>query len=469
MKGLAALTALATAAWLAGCGALPTSADTPTVALAERFAAQPKTSQASRVGPWWTAFGDSGLDRAVEKVQAHNLDLEQARLRVAQSRALSDRALARARPRIDLGISASVDRLSAQTAQGNVPGFDPSTRNLGADVTATWEPDFFGRAAAAVAAENARTQASSADADALALSLSAETARRVMELRGLRAQERLAQDATQLEQDLLEVTEARHRGGLVTQAEVLRARAQLQNTQTNRERLKASVADALQALAVLLATTPATAAATVGDAPLPEPRGLEVFADTPAQVLAQRPDVAAAKYRLAAASADLAATAAERFPRVNLLASVGLVATSLATLGSTDALLATLAPSLTWRALDFGDLDADIAGSKASERAAAAAYKQAVLTAFADAETALTRISARQIELDAATRAARTQREVRDIARLQFERGVGELSAALEAQRLANNLERVRLESQQALAVAVVEGYRATMAGMGPP
>jgi outer membrane protein TolC len=129
-------------------------------------------------------------------------------------------------------------------------------------------------------------------------------------------------------------------------------------------------------------------------------------------------------------------------------------------------MLATFAPSLSWWALDFADLEAAAAGRKASEKAAAAAYKQVVLTAFADAETALTRVSARQGELQAAQRAARTQLEVWEVARLQFERGVGELSAALEARRLVNSLERERLGSQQALAVAVVEAYRATAAAV---
>ena len=67
----------------------------------------------------------------------------------------------------------------------------------------------------------------------------------------------------------------RGRGGLVTQADVLRARAQLQSTQASRERLKASVADAWQALTVLLAATPEQTAVVVGDSTLPKPRGLD--------------------------------------------------------------------------------------------------------------------------------------------------------------------------------------------------
>lgn len=467
----AAPAALAMALLLAGCAALPTPEASPAVALPERFAAQaaPAAAQKAPEGPWWLAFEDQGLDRAVAQVLAQNLDLEQARLRVEQSRALASQAVARTRPRMDVGASASVNRLSSQTAPAKAPGFDANTRSVGADLTASWEPDFFGRTAAVVAAETARAQASEADNAALALSLSAETARRVVELRGLQAQDRLAAEAVQLEQDLVAVAEAQFRGGAVNQADVWRARAQLQSAQASRDRLAGSMADALQALAVLLATTPSSAATTVGEAAMPKPRGLGAFAETPAQVLARRPDVAAAKFRLAAASADLAATAAERFPRVNLLASVGMAATSLATLGTTDALLATLAPSLAWRALDFGELDAAVASRKATEQAAAAAYKQTVLAAFADAETALARVAARQAEWDAALQAVHTQREVRDLAQLRFERGVGALSTALEALRVVNQLERERLESQQALAVAVVEVYRATMAGTAVP
>jgi NodT family efflux transporter outer membrane factor (OMF) lipoprotein len=464
-----ALTPIAIAALLVGCSALPTAEQKPKGALPEGFTSRPAPAETKLVGPWWQTFGDAGLTKAVEQVLAQNLELEQSRLRVEQSRALADRARTRNLPRVDVGASVSADRLSANTAQGSAPGFDRTTSSYGVDVIATWEPDFFGRMKASVAAEAARTQAFEAEAAALALSLSAETARRVIELRSLQAQGRLADEAVQIEQNLVSLVQARLRGGLVTQADVVRALAQLQSTEASRERLKASVADALQALAVLLAVTPEQAASVVGDSALPEPRGLEAFANTSVQVLAKRPDVAAAAFRLAAASADLTATAAERFPRVNLLASVGLAAASLSSLGTTDALLATFAPSLSWRVLDFGDLEAAVAGRKASEKTAAAVYKQAVLTAFADAETALTRVSARQGEFEAAKRAASTQLEVWEVTRLQFERGVGELSAALEARRLVNILERERLGSQQALAVAVVECYRATAADMAGP
>lgn len=461
-----AFSLIASTVVLFGCGSLPATEQSPSVDIPERFINQSMSSKESLTKNWWMIFDDSGLSRAVELALTHNHDLEQARLRVEQSRALAERARSRALPRVDLGGTASANRLSTQTTQGRVPGFDRTTNVFSSEITASWELDLFGRTRAAIAAEVARTQASEAEAVGLSLILSAETARRVIELRGLQAQDRLTEEAVQLEDDIVSLVEARLRGGLVTQAELLRARSQLHSTKTNRERLKASLADAVQALAVLLATTPTTAAATVGNSPLPEPKGLETFSDTPAEVLSKRPDVLAAEFRLKAASADLTAIATERFPRVNLLASVGLAASGLSSLGTTEALLATLAPSLSWRALDFGDLEAAVAGRKAAEKAAAVAYKQAVMTAFSDAETALSRVAARHDEMDAAKRAANMQQEVWEITRLQFESGVGELSVALEARRLVYILERERVGSQQALAVALIEGYRATAAGI---
>lgn len=460
MKGLA-LTVLA-AVLTAGCASAPPQADKLKVQVPERFSLQPNALQVNAAGSWWMSFKDDGLEKAVVRVLSQNLDLEQARLRVQQSRALADRVRSQSLPRLDLGASATVSRASAQTAQASTPGFDRTTQSLGVNATASWEIDLFGKNHAAQTAQQARVKVTEAELRGLALSLGAETARRVLELRGVQEQIRLADEAIAVERELVEVVEARFRGGQVTQADVMRVQAQLEATKVNRQRLNVTQSDATLALAALMAATPAEVQSIVGTGPLPAGPGLEAFATTPAAVLARRPDVEAAQQRLAAASSDLAAAAADKFPKVNLLASVGLAAARLSSLGGSDALLATIAPSATWRMFDFGELDAIVAERRASEQIAAAAYRQTVLNAFSEAESALSRIAARQDELDASSRAADTQQQAWELAKLQYEKGVGDLTVALEARRLLNSLQRDAAAARQALAVAEVEAYRVT-------
>ena len=453
------------AALLAGCGSVPPATVMPAVSLPDQFSRQTPGAEARASGRWWHRFDDLGLARAVDLVVSQNLDLEQAKLRVEQSRALADRVRLRSLPRVDLGASASSNRASLQTAQAAAPGFDRTTREVGVSVSASWELDLFGRNRAAQDAEQARVRVAQSEWQGLALTLSADTARRVLELRGVQEQLRLADEAMATEQALVEVVEARLRGGQVTQADLLRARAQLEATGAARTRLQAARSDALLALSLLLSDTPASVAALVGVGAIPSASGLAAFATTPAAVLSRRPDVMRARQQLEAASADLAATAAERFPKVNLLASVGLAAASLSSLGSSDAVLAAVAPSVSWRVIDFGDLQAQVAERKASEQIALAGYRQAMVNAFSDAETALNRVAEREEELRAAELAVAAQQQAWEQARLMYEKGVADLTVALEARRLLNTLQRDASTSRQSLAIASVEAVRATALG----
>lgn len=454
--------ALLVATLAAGCASAPPQAIKPAVSIPEYFSRQPTAFNVSADGAWWMSFQDEGLEKAVIRVLSQNLDLEQAVLRVQQSRALADRVRTQSLPRLDLGASATASRASTQTPQAATPGFDRTTQSLGVNARASWELDLFGKNLAALSAQQARVKVTEAELRGLALSLSAETGRRVLELRGVQEQIRLADEAIAVERELLEVVEARFRGGQVTQADVMRVKAQLETTRVNRQRLNVTQSDANLALAVLMASTPDEIQGIVGTGPLPVGPGLEAFATAPAAVLARRPDVEAAQQRLAAASSDLAVAAADKFPKVNLLASVGLAAARLSSLGGADALLATIAPSATWRVFDFGELDAIVAERRASEQIATAAYRQTVLNAFSEAESALTRISARQDELDVSQRAADVQRQAWELAKLQYEKGVGDLTVALEARRLLNSLKRDVTATRLALAAAEVEAYRVT-------
>lgn len=453
--------ALLVATVAAGCATAPPQEIKPEVLVPAQFSKQPADLQVNVAGAWWMSFQDEGLEKAVIRVLSQNLDLEQAGLRVQQSRVLADRVRMQSLPRLDVGASASASRASAQTSQAT-SAFDRTTQSLGVNASASWELDLFGKDLAALTAQQARVKVSEAELRGLALSLSAETGRRVLELRGVQEQIRLADEAIAVERELLEVVEARFRGGQVTQADVMRVKAQLETTRVNRQRLNVNQSDASLALAVLMASTPDEIQDIVGTGPLPVGPGLKAFATAPAAVLARRPDVEAAQQRLAAASSDLAVAAADKFPKVNLLASVGLAAARLSSLGGADALLATIAPSATWRVFDFGELDAIVAERRASEQIATAAYRQTVLNAFSEAESALTRISARQDELDVSQRAADVQRQAWELAKLQYEKGVGDLTVALEARRLLNSLKRDVTATRLALAAAEVEAYRVT-------
>jgi outer membrane protein TolC len=181
----------------------------------------------------------------------------------------------------------------------------------------------------------------------------------------------------------------------------------------------------------------------------------------PSDLLRRRPDIKRAEFQLVAASKDLSATHAERFPKLQLGTTLALVAGTVSKLGGIDSLLATFAPSLSWRALDFGRLDADIARAKGIEKEALLAYKKSVTTAFAEADTALDDIARRQTVLQFTTASVAAQREAWDVVRLQYERGIIDLSAALDTKRALSRSEEANALAKQEQMLAMVTAYRA--------
>jgi multidrug efflux system outer membrane protein len=88
---------------------------------------------------------------------------------------------------------------------------------------------------------------------------------------------------------------------------------------------------------------------------------------------------------------------------------------------------------MTWRALDFGELDARVAGRKASEGTAAAQYKATVFRAFAESQTAYVQLHSLNDRLLAAKGAQQAQLSVCEMQRGRNAAGLSDLAPSLEA------------------------------------
>jgi outer membrane protein TolC len=88
---------------------------------------------------------------------------------------------------------------------------------------------------------------------------------------------------------------------------------------------------------------------------------------------------------------------------------------------------------MTWRALDFGELDARVAGRKASEGTAVAQYKATVYRAFSETQTAYVQLHNLHERLAAAKSAHQAQQAICEIQRGQYAAGLSDLAPALAA------------------------------------
>lgn len=114
--------------------------------------------------------------------------------------------------------------------------------------------------------------------------------------------------------------------------------------------------------------------------------------DTPrefdAALLLRRPDVASAEQMLVAAHADVNATRAERYPRLNLSLLAGLIASS-SNLITGFPLFWDAAAGLSGPIYDAGLIQSKVDGAEARKERAVAQYRYAVSVAFRDTYEAM--------------------------------------------------------------------------------
>jgi len=432
---LAALMPLALAACMANPApdiAAPTPAMPPAFFFTPDSGAQ--TSLAALMpqdDPAYRALSEAALSEAPS--------LAEAAARIDAARAGARRAGAERLPNITADADITRTRINtAQFGQAGQQGFIPAEQtSYGANIVASWDPDIFGRLKAQERAAIARIDAASAQAQGVRLALLAEIAASVTDWRVLAARAAAISEDAQAAQQLAGLAKVREDAGIAPGFDRVRAEATASSSQVRLAALESERARLIGRLVTLTGQDAASVrAALAADAPALAPAPAP--ASLPSELLANRPDVAAAAANLAASDAELAAAARARFPRITLSAVIGLLAFDPEDLFDEDSLVGTLAAGIAGPLLDFGRVGAGIDAAAADKRAAFAAYRGAVFTALGDAEAAYGVVAAADkeaqlsvLERDQLTRAA-------SLADTRYRAGLASFLEVLEARRAAD-------------------------------
>jgi NodT family efflux transporter outer membrane factor (OMF) lipoprotein len=389
---------------------------------------------------WWQArLADSSLAALVEAGLKDAPDLAAAMARVEAARARLGGARAAQRPDLSVTGNATRSRIAPATLGLDPvpPGFLRDRTTFSADLSASFDPDVFGRLRATRRAEALRLDAAGADVQAVRLTLITDIARNWVAVRGANAQLAVADDNLAAARELEALTGVRARAGLVPGLDAVRAASLTHEAEAAVQSLLEDRATRIAVLTTLTGLSQDRVAEIVGDGPLPDFGPLPAAA-VPTTLLTNRPDIIAAARRLAAADADTAAQLAARWPVFNLTAAIGAASLAFGDLFTSAASTASLGAGLTAPILDFGRNKAHVAERRALAAEAYANYRATVLTAVADVETnlAATTSRARQQTAILAQQAADT--EAVTIATIQYRRGLADLLVVLDATRTGN-------------------------------
>jgi outer membrane protein TolC len=173
-------------------------------------------------------MGDPQLTDLVEKSVAANYGVAAAQARLREARAARQVAHSLLYPQVSVGASAL--RFRGSDAAIGLPNLDLEDGLFQVGFDAAWAVDVFGGARRGVESARANEQAVAADRRGVVLTVAAETARAYLELRGVQRQIGINQVIFEQQRRTLAVTEDKHRNGLASRLEVVRAQTEVEST-----------------------------------------------------------------------------------------------------------------------------------------------------------------------------------------------------------------------------------------------
>jgi NodT family efflux transporter outer membrane factor (OMF) lipoprotein len=404
---------------------------------------------------WWKTFNDPVLDTLLQRAETHSPTLAAAVARIDEARAGMTISAAGGKPALQasahlLRNNGSADfPVAAQTTRGSV-------------LDAQWEIDLFGRVRRGNEAATARLESSEQVWHAARISLAAEVASRYVSYRACQLMRHaLVKDAkSRAETSRLTVLAAQAGVTAPVDAELARASsAEIQAALVAQESGCDITRKSLVSLTGIAETELLSLLQSPSDANnLPMPAAFQVDS-LPAALLAQRPDLAAAERELAASRADVGVATANRYPRLALIGNLTRNRS-----GESPSYLSKpwlFGPSLSLPLLDGGALAAQQNAATARYEKTLADYRQAVLNAVEEVETALVRLDATQRQADNAHTARLGYQAYFQAAEKNWRVGGLSLLALEDARRALNAAERNEIALQRDRVLHWVALYKA--------
>lgn len=452
------LPALGLMAALAGCAAGPSYQAPQPNTLATWLAPLPHGGSPPAMERWWQQFGDPVLSRLIEQAEAGSPSLAQAWANIEKARATLATAEASGVP----GLSGNGSLTRVRQQQLSQPRTD-TTRSAGLD--ASWEIDLWGKVRRNTEAAHARVDARIDDWHDARVSLAAEVANTYVQYRacGLLADtyERELASTTQTDK----ATAAAVRAGFNPPSDGMLARASVASTRSTLISQRAQCELLVKSLVALTGhDEPALRLLLAqGATQVPQPQSIEVHS-VPAEVLRQRPDLAAVERELAATSAEIGATRADLYPSLSLSGSIGLSAMS----GASSVTTWSFGPSLSIPLFDGGRRRAAVSSAQASYDSALAGWRQRVRTVVREVEQALVNLDSTAQRASDAERAVDEYRHHFDSIEANWRAGNDSLLALEEARRSALSAEISLLTLQQNRVQYWIALYKAIGGGWQP-
>ncbi len=410
---------------------------------------------------WWAQFNDPVLLELIDSAQKQSQSMASAALRIAQARAVLVTANAAAVPNLN---AAAVG--TRGTFQLGGPIIVATTSQ--AQLQVGWELDLFGGLSRASEAARARLEAQVASWHEARISVSADVANLYTNYRGCEQLAGIARADVRSRIQTADLTQKLSGAGFQSPATASLASASAAEGQS---RVAAQTAECDILVKALVAVTGLSevdlrAKLAAQSAKLPTPV-MPVVKQLPAQVLAQRPDIAAAERDVAAASAEIGVREAERYPRLSLLGNIGPLGFETSA-GSINATSWSIGPSLTLPIFDAGRRAANVETAITAYEVAANNYRTQARRAVREVEEALVRLNSLEVRERESLKASNGYHASLRAMQERYKFGLASILDLEETRRLSFNADNILATIRRERVNAFIALYRAVGGGWTP-
>jgi NodT family efflux transporter outer membrane factor (OMF) lipoprotein len=415
-------------------------------------------------GPWWTVFNDPVLNGLEDRIDVSNQTLRRATAQLEQARSLVQYQRSGLFPTLSANASTVPFHTSANVAGRSLAGKTIPDHVIG--ISASWEPDLFGRIRATIAQAQANAQASASDLASLRLSMHSDLAVDYVSLRSLDRQIALSQKTADAYAAALKILDTRFNDGAIDASALASAKAQWETAQSLTADLAIQRAGLQHAIATLTGEPASTFSLPASTAEIAIP----VIPDTlPSALLQRRPDIAAAQRRIAAANAGIGIATAAYFPDLTLAGTAGFESTFLSPWLSAPSFFWSIGPQLVGTLFDGGARRATLQGANAAYTAEVADYRETVLTSFQQVEDQLNALNGLAVESRSQTSAVQAADLAMHLTQNRYDAGAVDYLNVVTTQTIAFNSENTNEQVHARRLTASVRLIEALGGGWGRP
>jgi NodT family efflux transporter outer membrane factor (OMF) lipoprotein len=370
---------------LSGCASMGHQVPAAQARGADAVGLQASVQTTPVAAQWWRQFGDATLDGLVDKALAGSPNLAAAGARVRQAQAVADAVRGSEAPQVALDASVVRQRFTENSIYP--PPYGGAVYNNGTvQLGLGWDADVFGRTRNELRSALGQARAAQADADVAAQQLAVAVVRTYLQLARLESQREVASRTLDQRTQMLSLIQQRVKAGLDTVVEQLEGEGAIPDTKAQIEAIDEQITLTRHQLAALTAQpmdaldAASPTLAQLHAAPQPATIG--------ADLLARRPDIAAARARVEASGYEVQAQKAAFYPDINLTAGFGVNSLSLGNLLEWPSRVWNVGPALHLPIFEGGTLRAQLRGKNALRDAAVDAYNESVIDAVHEAADA---------------------------------------------------------------------------------